>query len=312
MSGDRLHGAHGDGKEVVPGVLRGYRYFDINMGLLTSIGYNHVWHGDSWHTAKCPYRLISAASCDACEYCAKSVIGQRSPSNVPGYQDSFVVKMPCLHPHESWFSEEEEIDTQHQIFREMYKATMRRTVSIKVETTKYHDDVPRLDCSCGFYASYTYDHLLLAQQSGATSEGILGVVEASGKIVLGTRGFRAEKMRILALSGDNHIGTFVGGSIPVYNVIDTMLEKYPPDDVSHLVEVEPVLDEVNQLKVELNRLTSTNIHLKRFAATYLNGNWNVGKNVGKSYHVPPNSTAALVTDQSKLWQDLMNIMKGKD
>lgn len=58
---------------------------------------------------------------------------------------------------------------------------------------------PDVDCTCGIYA-----HYLPMESYSIGPAAVLGVVEASGKIVMGTKGFRAEKMKILALAG---IGT---------------------------------------------------------------------------------------------------------
>lgn len=52
---------------------------------------------------------------------------------------------------------------------------------------------PDLECTCGIYAHY------LPLESYSLAVGVLGVVEASGKIVMGTKGFRAEKCKIVAL-----------------------------------------------------------------------------------------------------------------
>lgn len=47
-------------------------------------------------------------------------------------------------------------------------------------------------CTCGFYAYYRADPY-------ARSQRVSGVIEGYGRVVLGTKGFRAERARILAL-----------------------------------------------------------------------------------------------------------------
>lgn len=54
---------------------------------------------------------------------------------------------------------------------------------------------PHIDCTCGIYA-----HYLPLESYERGRENVFGVVEASGKILMGTKGFRAEKTKIVALS----------------------------------------------------------------------------------------------------------------
>ncbi len=54
---------------------------------------------------------------------------------------------------------------------------------------------PELDCTCGIYAHY------LPLESYERTHNVFGVVEASGRLLMGTKGFRAEKAKIVALSG---------------------------------------------------------------------------------------------------------------
>lgn len=51
-----------------------------------------------------------------------------------------------------------------------------------------------LDCSCGFYAYF--DH---GDNCYITSDRLLGVIEAYGRVIVGARGFRCSKARIKAL-----------------------------------------------------------------------------------------------------------------
>lgn len=103
---------------------------------------------------------------------------------------------------------------------------------------------PQKDCSCGFYATYdavslwhvnylpmgiwdsihqTIDRRGLWSLSWHENE--LGYVEASGRVVLGERGFRAERMRIIDL-------------IPLdpnrANDIADFVDRYRPDNLNHL------------------------------------------------------------------------------
>lgn len=62
------------------------------------------------------------------------------------------------------------------------------------ETVRDHPS-PDMDCSCGIYAHY------LPLESYERGSNVFGVVEASGRILMGTKGFRAEKAKIVALAG---------------------------------------------------------------------------------------------------------------
>lgn len=66
--------------------------------------------------------------------------------------------------------------------------------SVLGETKEDHSS-PDIDCSCGIYAHY------LPIESYERTYNIFGVIEASGKLFMGTKGFRAEKARIVALAG---------------------------------------------------------------------------------------------------------------
>lgn len=54
---------------------------------------------------------------------------------------------------------------------------------------------PVRECTCGIYAMYGLVDVVAAYGSNVV---VTGVIEASGKILLGTKGFRAEKARIVA------------------------------------------------------------------------------------------------------------------
>lgn len=54
------------------------------------------------------------------------------------------------------------------------------------------ESVPRRPCGCGFWAYW--------QPEAVDRSGVSGVVEGFGRTLIGTRGFRAEKARIVALT----------------------------------------------------------------------------------------------------------------
>jgi hypothetical protein len=98
------------------------------------------------------------------------------------------------------------------------------------------DDVPHEKCSCGIYARHFPRDPLLLYTAYAT-----GVIEAWGKTEIGTRGFRAQMARIVALHvpptfsdnvGDNLSGLY---KVPLFRDKWTMLDAFPPVDVTELI-----------------------------------------------------------------------------
>lgn len=64
-----------------------------------------------------------------------------------------------------------------------------------VEDDRATHSSPDMECTCGIYAHY------LPLESYERTDNIFGVIEASGRILMGTKGFRAEKAKIVALAG---------------------------------------------------------------------------------------------------------------
>lgn len=69
---------------------------------------------------------------------------------------------------------------------------------------------PDPDCVCGIYAHY------LPLESYSSRYGVFGVVEASGRILMGTKGFRAEKAKIVALAGYGELNEWFEVTVPGY------------------------------------------------------------------------------------------------
>lgn len=57
-------------------------------------------------------------------------------------------------------------------------------------------EMPHKDCTCGIYASHSYDNLV-GQYDGFT-QMMLAVIAAEGITIIGTRGFRTQYARIVA------------------------------------------------------------------------------------------------------------------
>lgn len=89
-------------------------------------------------------------------------------------------------------------------------------------------------CECGFYA-YWADRYVQSILS------VAGVIEGYGRTVIGPRGFRCEKARILALApryDDVRLPMGLLGDryrVPTFETVDDMLAEFPPDDASEVV-----------------------------------------------------------------------------
>jgi hypothetical protein len=130
---------------------------------------------------------------------------------------------------------------------------------------------PNVECNCGFYASYSPEtnfferQLCEAQRDRLNgvhrfTDGlyrnydlppIFAVVEASGRVLMGSKGVRSERMEVKALAFDyehshfsnalnwgtidlDRIGKNYG--VPVFSYISSMVEAFPQPDLSNLLK----------------------------------------------------------------------------
>ena len=102
--------------------------------------------------------------------------------------------------------------------------------------------VPDKDCKCGFYLNYYPQNSFYDKSQNSTHPR--GVVEASGHMVLGEKGFRAQKMRLVALTPITFaLGAYVAEVFPwvkLFTKAEEMYEKYPQDDLTSLLGEEVV------------------------------------------------------------------------
>lgn len=104
---------------------------------------------------------------------------------------------------------------------------------------------PEISCYCGIYA-----HYLPLESYTRNYPAVFGVIEASGKILMGTKGFRAEKAKILALGGYGHHNEWFEVSIPEQSryARESLLEfcdsigVYYFDDVEEMIHQFPQVD----------------------------------------------------------------------
>lgn len=94
-------------------------------------------------------------------------------------------------------------------------------------------DAPAQGCGCGIYGWYRPDEARL--HAGA----IFGVIEASGRVLLGDFGFRAEKARAVALAYPDAPADFVAHwaarGVRVFPSREALVAVYPPEDVTDLI-----------------------------------------------------------------------------
>ncbi len=94
---------------------------------------------------------------------------------------------------------------------------------------------PAARCECGIYAWYSPDDTAVLD---AGLFGVFGVVQASGLILMGDRGFRAERAQIAAVVTRNRrvAAACTAAGIKVYRRRRDLLRDYPPEDLTALLD----------------------------------------------------------------------------
>lgn len=90
---------------------------------------------------------------------------------------------------------------------------------------------PSRGCDCGIYAWYAPD------DSGILYARVFGAVEASGLVLMGDRGFRATRARIIAVVTRNRrlAAACAAAGVTVYRRRRDLLRDHPPEDLSGLL-----------------------------------------------------------------------------
>lgn len=113
--------------------------------------------------------------------------------------------------------------------------------------TKGDHSSPDMDCTCGIYAHY------LPLESYERTYNVFGVIEASGRIFMGTKGFRAEKAKIVALSG-------YGPSTRWFTTREKTRGIFPPDVVDFCTSIGvPYFPTVKQMVYEFPQVDLTSL-----------------------------------------------------
>ncbi|MGH9289767.1 MAG: hypothetical protein ACRD0V_15985 [Acidimicrobiales bacterium] len=90
---------------------------------------------------------------------------------------------------------------------------------------------PQPGCNCGIYGWYGPD------DTGMLDARVFGAIQASGLILMGERGFRAERARLIAVVTRNRrvAAACTRAGIAVYRRRRDLLRDYPPEDLSSLL-----------------------------------------------------------------------------
>jgi hypothetical protein len=90
-------------------------------------------------------------------------------------------------------------------------------------------------CSCGIYAWYE------PNDAGILNARVFGAVQASGVVLMGDRGFRAERCTIVAVATRSRriAHACEDAGIAVYKSRRALLHDYPPEDLTSLLGERP-------------------------------------------------------------------------
>jgi hypothetical protein len=93
-------------------------------------------------------------------------------------------------------------------------------------------EAPDPDCTCGFYATYQPS----SNGGHFFAYPVAGIIEASGRIILGTKGFRAQRTRIVALMNTAPYSRDAAEmyDVPLFGSSQEALEAFPPHDISEI------------------------------------------------------------------------------
>jgi hypothetical protein len=96
--------------------------------------------------------------------------------------------------------------------------------------------VPSSGCTCGIYAWYD------PVDAGIFNARVFGAVQASGLILMGDRGFRAERASITAVATRNRriAAACADAGIAVYRHRRDLIREHPPEDLTSLLGEQPV------------------------------------------------------------------------
>lgn len=113
------------------------------------------------------------------------------------------------------------------------RCTPRDVDRLAEPTIEVDHRAPARGCTCGIYAWYASD------DSAMLPGHAFGVIDATGAVLMGDRGFRAEHARVVAVATRNRrlASACQRAGIAVFTRKRDLVRAYPPDDVSALLGV---------------------------------------------------------------------------
>ncbi|HET6910190.1 MAG TPA: hypothetical protein VFH54_12680 [Mycobacteriales bacterium] len=132
---------------------------------------------------------------------------------------------------------------------------------------RIHGASPSPDCDCGIYGWYDPQDTRIARGH------VYGVIDATGRVLLGQHGFRASQATVRALVAANPLLTswWESKGIDVYPTLDDLVQAYPPDDVSELVPPPPPQPEIGEYLLRLDvSAREFQAAMQRIAVAYSN------------------------------------------
>lgn len=217
-----------------PGTVRGTRSFKVdNLGRLTGIHYPQIWIPGE-NLAECKAKPQMPVEFGDLEY-KKYDLNDELENIHRGYTQDYIVPV-AEKPNKKWFQKSTEDKYPTPSIQ-----TMKRSEQILLEIAEIDAQLDAMqpikraeghgldDCEHGFYAYYENSNDYY--EAGRVS----GVIEGYGEAILGTRGFKSQKARILALyiPSDVKVGFKVRhnySSVPIFDSFDAMVREFPGDD----------------------------------------------------------------------------------
>lgn len=213
-----------------PGVVRGTRSFDVDkLGRLTGVSYKQVWTPGE-----------NEATCRMDDYARGGVtLGALGGGRIaytfnitPQIDYAAKAVVDAADAKRSWI--DAVLGTSPQTARAAEEAAKRaedaRREKERLEAERKARDT-LTDCTHGFYGYYDGSNDYYKQGY------VMGVVEGYGETVIGTRGFRCMKARIVAIRIPKHVPERLRAmvlrnykDIPVFDSFKTMVAEFPPDD----------------------------------------------------------------------------------
>lgn len=202
------------------GTVRGARSFQVDkLGRLTGISYPQVWRPGE-NAAECRKAEASIASFGFTFDFSRYI--------VPYFGSTIASPIPAAAVTTSMFERAKSLFTSASLPVDQPLEVHAIEEPKVVEPEKPKHDLEA--CACGFYGYY--DGSDDYHKSGYVS----AVVEGYGETVIGTRGFRAYKARIVALRIPKSVPVRVAAlvarnylDVPLFTSFKQMVEEFPPD-----------------------------------------------------------------------------------